>query len=186
LKHYIPVSQGPSLVVRVYVPPFEEFEDRTGSSFAVRATLRGLNPEKDNKSEPYWPGIFVNYKRPQNRRKNEAPAQWVVRASRPGGDFAVKQLTEPGWYTLGMSFTPDGMVHYFIRQGTEDLQSSDRVASVYPYNFQAVYFIDVFFDVFGSNDNQTWTTGWVIDDPAVYLAYPPRVQSAVRGQRKPR
>ena len=122
LRHYVPVSQGPSVVVRVYVPPFEEWEDRTGSSFAVRATLRGINPEKKDQTEPYWPGIFVNYKRPQNRRKNEAPAQWVVRASKPGGDFTVRPLTEPGWYTLGMSFTSDGMVHYFIRQGVEDLR----------------------------------------------------------------
>jgi hypothetical protein len=184
--HYIPVAQGPSVVVRVYVPPFEEWEARNGSSFAVRATLRGLDPEKEKQTEAYWPGIFVNYKRPENRRKNEAPASWVIRASNPGGDYAVKPLKEPGWYTLGMSFTGDGMVHYFIRQGVEDLTSSDRVASQFPYNFQALYFIDVFFDVFGSNNGQTWTTGWVIDDPAVYLAYPPRVQHAVRGQRKPR
>lgn len=185
--HYIPVGQHPSVVVRVYVPPFDEWEERSGSSFAVRATLRGINPKKKNETEPYWPGIFVNYKRPGERRKNETGASWVIRASNPGGDYQVKPLNEPGWYTLGMSFTGDGMVHYYIRQGVDDLESSDRVASQYPYNFQALYFIDVFFDIFGSNDNQNWTTGWVIDDPAVYLANPPapRMQSANR-QRKPR
>jgi len=182
--HYIPVSQGPSVVVRVYLAPFEEWEERTGSSFALRTTVRGVKPDK-SETEPYWPGLFVNYKRPADRHKNEPPAYWVVRASNPGGDYRVKPITESGWWTIGMSFTADGMVHYYLRPGVEDLTSSDRVASQYPYNFQTQYFIDVFFDIFGSNNGQTWTTGWIIDDPAVYLANPPRVPYTVRGQRKP-
>jgi hypothetical protein len=185
LGHYVPVSQGPSIVTRVYLAPFDEWEERTGSSFAMRATLRGSKPDK-NETEPYWPGIFVNYKRPADRRKNEAAASWVIRASNPGGDYQVAPIKEAGWWTLGMSFTGDGVVHYYIHQGVDDLTSSDRVASQHPYNFQALYFIDVFYDIFGSNDNQHWTTGWVIDDPAVYLANPPRVQHANRVQRKPR
>lgn len=175
IGRYIPVSQGPSVVTRVFVPPFEEWEERTGSSFGLRATVRGSKPDKKKETEPYWPGIFINYKRPENRRKNEAPAYWVIRASNPGGDYTVKPVTETGWYTLGMSFTGDGMIHYYIRQGVDDLTAADRVASQFPYNFQCLYFIDVFFDIFGSNDGQNWTTGWVIDDPAVYVAYPPRV-----------
>ena len=183
--HYISVSQGPSLVVRVYLAPFEEWEDRTGSTFAMRATVRGKKSDKDE-TEPYWPGIFINYKREAVRRKNEAPAYWVIRASNPGGDYQLAPIKEPGWWTLGMSFSPDGMIHYYIRQGVEDLTSSDRVASQYPYTFQCLYFIDVFFDIFGSNDGQTWTTGWIIDDPAVYLAYPPRMQHANQRGRVPR
>lgn len=184
IGRYIPVSQGPSVVVRVYVPPFDEFEDRTGSSFGLRATTRGKKPDKDE-TEPYWPGIFVNFKRPADRHKNEAPAYWVIRASNPGGDYRSLPIKESGWYTLGMSFTGDGMIHYYIREGVGDLTASNRVASQFPYNFQCLYFIDVFFDVFGSNDGQNWTTGWIIDDPAVYLAYPPRVPYTVVQARKP-
>jgi hypothetical protein len=178
IGRYIPVAQGPSVVVRVFVPPWEEFEERSGSSFSLRATVRGKKQDKDE-TEPYWPGIFVNYKRPAERHKNEAPAYWVIRASNPGGDYRSLPIKEGGWYTLGMSFTGDGMIHYYVRQGIDDLRASDRVASQFPYNFQCLYFIDVFFDIFGSNDGQNWTTGWVIDDPAVFLAYPPRVPYAL-------
>ena len=168
--------------------PFEEWEDcAPARSFgpAGARTTRGKKQDKDE-TEPYWPGIFVNFKRPADRFKNEAPAYWVIRASNPGGDYRSLPIKESGWYTLGMSFTGDGMIHYYIRQGVGDLTASTRVASQFPYIFQCLYVIDVFFDIFGSNDGQTWTTGWIIDDPAVYLAYPPRMQHANQRGRVPR
>ncbi len=97
-----------------------------------RATVRGSKPDKKNETEPYWPGIFVNYKRQAERRKNEAPATWVIRASNPGGDYVVRPIKETGWYTLGMSFSPDGMIHYYIRQGNRRSHIADRVASQHP------------------------------------------------------
>lgn len=166
IGRYIPVSYGPSVVVRVYLQPFEEWEARHGSSFAFRATCRGSKPDKRGETEPYWPGIFINYNR--QRGKNGAQASLVVRAANNGGDYQVLPITEPGWWTLGMSFSQDGMIHYYAHPGVDDLTSADKVASHRPYNFQTLYLIDCFFDVFGGNNGQTWTTGWVIDDPAVY------------------
>ncbi|MBI2827059.1 MAG: hypothetical protein HYX69_20495 [Planctomycetia bacterium] len=183
LGHYIPVSQGPSVVVRVFLPPFEEWEDRTGSSFAFRATVRGTKPDKDE-TEPYWPGIFINHKRDAQRRKNEPPAYFVIRAANSGGDYQKVPINETGWWTLGMSFSPDGQIHYYVHHGLEDLTASDRVASHYPYNFRCLYLIDSFFDVFGANDGQRWTTGWVIDDPSVYVAYPTRAPRAAQRPRR--
>ena len=139
--------------------------------------MRGKEKGKDE-TEPYWPGIFVNYKRPADRRKNEAPAFWVIRASNPGGDYQQTPIKESGWYTLGMSFTGDGMIHYYIHKGGEDLTAADRVASQFPVQLSMLVLHRRLLRLFGSNDGQNWTTGWVIDDPAVFLAYPPRALHA--------
>jgi len=166
IGRYIPVSYGPSAVVRVYLQPFEEWEARNGSSFAFRATVRGSKPGTKEETEPYWPGIFINNNR--NRGKNGAPASIVVRAANPGNDYQAMPIKEAGWWTLGMSFSPDGMIHYYAHPGTDDLTEADKIASHRPYNFQCLYLIDCFFDVFGANNGQTVTTEWIIDDPAVY------------------
>ena len=59
-----------------------------------------------------------------------------MRAETNGADFWGPEITEIGWYTIGMSFTPDLAVHYFIRK-LYDLTSADHVASRYPYGFRA-------------------------------------------------
>ncbi|MBL9124219.1 MAG: hypothetical protein JNG90_11345 [Planctomycetaceae bacterium] len=163
----IPVSRSPSVVVRVFVPPLEEWEAATGSSFGFRTTVRGLN-EKKKETEPYWPGMFFRLN--AGGRSRPPVAQLVIRASEPGGDYTKMTIKETGWWTLGMSFSPDGRVHYFARPGVDDLTSADRIASHYPYGFQCTQFINVFFDVFNSNDGRRWSTNWVIDDPTVYAS----------------
>jgi hypothetical protein len=184
IGRYIPVSYGPSVVVRVYLQPFEEWEPRMGSSFAFRATCRGTKPDSKKDTEPYWPGIFINYN--PRHGKNAAPASLVVRAQNSGSDYQVLPIKESGWWTLGMSFSPDGMIHYYAHAGVEDLTAADRVASHRPYNFRTLYLIDCFFDVFGANNGQTWTTGWIIDDPAVYTtSVMPAMQARGRGATRP-
>jgi len=79
----------------------------------------------------------------------------------------VEQL---GWWTLGMSVSPDGQVHYYARPGIEDLTAEDRIASSYPFGRRAVSFHTFFFNVCNGDDNQTWSTEWIIDDPKMYLA----------------
>jgi hypothetical protein len=170
LGRYIPVSQRPSVVVRVYVPPFEEWEPHNGSSFGLRTTARGVKPKED-KTEPYWPGMFFNYY-PAGRRGAADEAWLAVRARESGHDYKVMKVTETGWWTLGISYTPDGRVHYYARPGIEDLTADDLVASHYPYGFRAHYFINVFFDVFSQNDGRNGSTPWIIDDPTVYVADP--------------
>lgn len=167
---YIPVSQTPNFVVRVYLPPLEEWEHRTGSSFGLRATVRGAKPD-ENKTEPYWPGMFFNLYTANRRRKNDE-VYLVIRAGEPGSDYQSRKVTQMGWWTLGMSFSPDGKVHYYAKPGTEDLTDEDRLASHYPYGFRTRYLISVFFDVFSQNDGVRGSTPWIIDDPTVYVANP--------------
>jgi len=164
----IPVSSTPSTVVRVFVPPFEEFEQREGLSFGYRLSLRGIAPGKPGKdSEKFWPGMFIQY-HPRGTPRSPGPsANLILRASNRG-DMPGPEIT-PGWWTFGMSCTADGMVHYYAGEGVDDLTEDDYVASYFAHGYRAVRFSTFFFNVANRHDGQSWTTEWIIDDPALYV-----------------
>ena len=168
----IPVSWSPSVVVRVFFPPFEQWEQRTGPSFAFRASCQTHKTERkffgsQTSLEPYWPGFFVQFTKGQTKEKDSAA--FSLRAGPNGGDFMGPKITELGWWTLGMSFTPDGRVHYYAHPGVEDLTSKDYIASQYPYSYRCEQLETFFFNVV-SGDNGNWSTPWIVDDAELYLA----------------
>jgi hypothetical protein len=114
LGRTIPVAWQPSCTVRVCLPPFEEWENRTGPSFGMRADCIGRGP--DGKSEPYWPGMFFLFRSENKRNIKEDSAKLTVRAGARGNDIRSKDITEPGWWTLGMSFTADGHRRWWRRR----------------------------------------------------------------------
>jgi hypothetical protein len=93
-----------------------------------------------------------------------------VRGDSSGGDFKGPQITTTGWWTMGMSVTPDGMVHYYAKPGIENLTEKDYISSQYPYSFRCERFKTFFFDVCNGDDGKTWSTAWIVDDPTVYVA----------------
>lgn len=169
---YISVSREPSCVVRLYIPPFEKWENRTGTSFGLRAEVVGSKGWA-RKTEQYWPGFFIWFRSETDRRHNEDGAHFVLRAGPRGHDFKGPEIQTTGWWTLGMSFTSDGKVHYYASPGVDDLTQEDYIASQYPYGFRCQQFHTFFFNVANRDDGRTWSTGWVIDDPALYLVRPP-------------
>jgi hypothetical protein len=173
----IPVSRSPSVVARVYLPPFEEWEQRTGNSFGFRTSNFGRKPgggglfSSEPKSEEYWPGFFIHFfSSKTDRRYTEDHAMLLVRSNDRGQDLHGPKITEPGWWTLGMSFTPDGSVHFYAKAGIENLTPADRLASHYCYGFRCQRLDTYFFDVVSRDDGQTWSTKWIVDDPKVYVA----------------
>ncbi len=185
-----PVSWSPSAVVRVYLPPFEEWENRTGTSFGFRTSVYG--PRRyatrksrfgplENKAEPSWPGIFLVFKSGHNRADKKDSAHIIIRG-RENGDFRGPDITQTGWWTLGMSFTPDGRTHYYASPGVDALRAEDHIASHYPYNFRLQRLDGVFFDTFNMYDGRTPSTPWIIDDPTVY-ANPPNSRMATKPRR---
>jgi hypothetical protein len=183
LRGTIPVSQNPSCVVRVYMPPFEEWEDRSGSTFGFRLAVQTHAwkvPEESSgfffsrrtpkyTNEVYWPGMFVQFRSKTDARHEKDSAFFTIRGNRRGADFKGPEITETGWWTLGMSCTPDGQVHYYIRQGVEDLTEADHVTSQLPYSYRAEQFRTFFFNVCNRDDGSTWSTPWIINDPTLYL-----------------
>lgn len=185
LRSTIPVSQIPNAVVRVYVPPFEQWEDRNGPSFGIRVAVqthawkvpdeprnRGFfrrTPKKEYLNEVYWPGMFIQFRSKTDPRYDEDSAYLTVRGNQRGADMRGPEISEPGWWTFGMSCTADGQVHYYASPGVDELSAADHIASQYPYGYRAEQFRTLFFNVCNRDDGRTWSTPWIIDDPSIYV-----------------
>jgi hypothetical protein len=166
LGRSIPPSASPSCVVRVYVPPFEEWENRTGASFGFRLDTWGSKPGK-KKLEQYWPGIFINFRSATSRGVARDSAYMTIRGDARGRDIRGPEVT-PGWWTLGMSVSPDGRCHFYARAGIEDLTREDHLASYYCYGYQCKRLDLFFFNVVSFDNQRTWSTPWIIDDPTLF------------------
>lgn len=194
LGFMLPVTWTPSYTCRIYVPPFEQWEQRIGSSFGFRADCQTIinKPTKMGKIfrtggtsreiEQYWPGFFFQFNgknHPQHAGQNTATI--LIRSGERGEDIQGPIITKSGWWTLGMTFTPDGKVHYYGHEGVANLTSKDHLYSNYPYGYKALQSSTFFFNVVNQDDGKTWSTRWIIDDPKVYVAtrpYTPPAQTA--------
>jgi hypothetical protein len=176
----ISASRGPSAVVRVWLPPFDDWEPRTGNSFGMRAdcqthTMKKAEinlfskSSKSKQVEEYWPGIFIYFNSKSDGRNKQDSAHFLIRANRNGGDIRGPGIEQTGWWTLGMSITPDGMVHYYARPGVENLTAEDHITSQYPYGYRCEHFNTIFFNVANQDNGRSWSTEWIIDDPQLFL-----------------
>jgi hypothetical protein len=174
LGRSIPIAWQPSCTVRVYLPPFEEWERRTGAQFGMRTDWIGR--KQDGKTEEYWPGMFLLFRSKNTRGIEYDHAKLTLRAGPRGNDIRSLDITEPGWWTLGLSFTADGQVHYYASPGVDDLTQDDYLMSSFPYGMRAVQFNNFFFNVANWDNGRTWSTQWIIDDPQIFVM-PPDGQS---------
>ena len=172
----VPVSWTPNYTVRVYLPPFDQWENRTGASFGVRADARGRNP--DGEVEPYWPGMFILFRSKTSQQFDQDFAQISFRAQSNGRDHGGPKIYKPGWWTFGMSLTPDGQIHYYASEGIDDLTPEDHLYSSFAYGWKCQYFDNFFVNVANYEDGKNWSTPWVIDDPQVFVVPPEGQQLA--------
>lgn len=180
----VSVTKNPSVTVRVFLPPFEYWEKRTGASFGFRAELEGsswdivssprrglfsrMSRRSIRKEEPYWPGMFIQFNSKTDGVNKEDSATILIRSGERGEDIVGPRITQTGWWTLGMSFTEDGMVHFYGSPGVDPLTERDHLASTKPYGHQAEQLNTFFFNVVCQDDGRSWSTEWVIDDPSLY------------------
>lgn len=178
----IPVQRNPSAVVRVYLPPWEEWEQRTGSSFGFRLDLIGEMKKEEEKRtlfggkkkkivtkrDAYWPGFFIQFNSKNSPQFEYDHAVLLIRCDQYGKDVVGPRIHQPGWWTLGMSVTSNGSVHYFARAGIEDLRPQDHLYSSFPYSARAEQLHSVFFNIVNIDDGKTWSTKWIVDDPSIY------------------
>jgi hypothetical protein len=182
----VKVDQSPSMTTRVFLPPMEQWEKRNGPHFAFRAAVETTIQEtktkfifssKEEKDEIYWPGLFI-LRGTRNENGKVVPyAYFRVRADRNGGDFMGPEISQTGWWTLGLSFTPDGLTHYFARPGVEELTREDYIATAMPYGYRCEEVRSFFYNVVNGDNGRDWTTDWIIDDPKFYVAKPTRTAS---------
>lgn len=189
----IPVSEMPSSTIRVFLPPADQWENRTGPQFGFRISTSTLNTKSESKggffggsrtfteNEPYWPGLWIHFRSKGHKGAKEDSAFLTYRGDTRGRDIRCKEIPADqfGWWTMGLSVTPDGMVHYYAKPGVEDLTAADYITSQFPYGFSAQRLRTFFIDVCNHNDGRTWSTPFVIDDPALYLVNSSRVEGIV-------
>jgi hypothetical protein len=171
LGRSIPMAWQPSCTVRVYVPEWDKWENRNGPSFGMRGDCMGKEP--DGSMEAYWPGMFIlrnNHKTKEGEMVQAA--RLTIRGDKLGRDVRSLDIEEPGWWTLGMSFSEDGQIHYYAHKGVADLTAEDHLMSSYPYGERCTTFNNFFFNVANWDNGHTWSTPWVIDDPKVYVIPP--------------
>ena len=200
LGYMMPVSWSPSYVCRVYVPPFEKWERRHGSHFGFRADCtttidkptavgRFFKSMKTTKKlEQYWPGFFIQLNMKEKTGQKEDSAVLLIRGDHLGHEVPGPKITHEGWWTLGLSFTPDGRVHYYAHEGVENLTAKDHIYSGFPYGYHCEQTSTFFFNIVNQDDGRTWSTRWIVDDPKVYVAsgtYRPPVQPQVVQTPKP-
>ena len=188
------ISPGdiPNVVAHVYLPAADEWENRTGPHFGFRISASTVATERvskgffgsrsETKVEPYWPGIWVHFRSKGSRGAKEDSAFLTVRGNTRGQDVRYKEIPveQFGWWTLGMSVTPNGQVHYYAKQGVEKLTAEDYLTSQFPYSYSAQSFRTFFFDVCNKDDGRTWSTPFIVDDPKLYLVNASRVAANVK------
>jgi hypothetical protein len=184
LGRSIPISWEPSATVRVYLPPFDEWENRTGPQFGMRCDCTGRNP--DGSVEAYWPGMFLLFQSENDRSIKKDSAKISCRGDRLGHDIRKVDIDKAGWWTLGLSFTSDGQVHYYASEGIDDLTPEDHIMSSFPYSMHNMTFNNFFFNVANWEDGR-WSTKWIIDDPKIFVQPPEgqSVSSVYRIKKKP-
>ncbi len=183
MKRRIDVAEVPNVTTRVFFPPVSEWEKRSGPHFGFRLALETtamvetetgfLNMKrKKMDNEVYWPGLFVEFESKADSKKSDDFAYFRVRSNKNGGDFRGPQITTTGWWTLGMSVTPDGMVHYYASPGVDELTESDYITSQFPYDYRAERFRTFFYNVCSADNGKQWSTAFIVDDPKFYLLRP--------------
>lgn len=185
-------GEVPSVVARVYLPPIEQWEQRSGPHFGFRISAQTTTTESvargifggsrsETKSEPYWPGMWVHFRKKGERKNKENGAFLTIRGDQLGRDIRYKEIPveDFGWWTMGMSMTPDGQIHYYARKGVKDLTAADYITSQFPYSFTAERFRTFFFDVCNKDDGHSWSTPWVVDDPRLYVLKDSRISATV-------
>lgn len=187
-------SELPNCVARVYLPPVDQWEKRSGPQFGFRLGLMAKNQKSSGgvfsrhttEVEPYWPGMWIHFRSKTSRGVEEESALIKVRGNTLGRDFHVKDISQDqfGWWTLGMSVTADGMIHYYASPGVDPLTANDYLTSQYPYGFRALQFRTFFFDVCNRNDGTTWSTPFVVDDAELYVVKATRINSIVEQKKK--
>ena len=188
------VADSPSVVTRVYLPPFEQWEKRNGPTFGFRAgcythaiiTADDHPDEGRFGLEEYWPGMFICYEQANAKKKTENTAYIRVRGGRNGGEIRGPTIPadQLGWWTLGLSFSPDGMVHYFASPGVDDLTMDDHITSQFPYGYRTEWLKTFFYNVCTMDDGKTWSTPWVVDDPKIYFVKRPQMATSTPATKK--
>ena len=108
-----------------------------------------------------------------------------IRADNGGRDMPSLTFEPETWITMGISHTPDGAVHFFLRPGIDDLTKEDCVGSYWCYGYRAHTFQTFFFNVINMDDGRSVSTPWIVDDALSVCGHRADEQDSHGGRRQP-
>lgn len=167
LGRTITANERPSVVTRVYLPEFGDWEDRTGPTFALRASVTGHFSGSPDRQVNYWPGIIIDFRSETDAEYDRDFANLRLRTG-TGDFYADLDITTTGWWTFGMSFDEEGRIHYYAGEGTADLTTDDYLATTSPIELRFDEMDFFYFNVGTFDDTATWSTNWIIDDAFLF------------------
>ena len=177
-------SESPNCLARIYFPDADRWEKRNGPHFGFRIGC-STTAEQEREGlfafgtemgpEPYWPGIWVHFRHTRDRTGEAGTAFMTIRSDSRGRDIRIGEMEQFGWWTFGISVTPDGRVHYYASPGVDPLTPADHLTSQLPYGFRAERVTSFFFNFCNLNDGRSWSTPIVLDDPEMYLVNATRI-----------
>ncbi len=177
---YLPAGRTPSVVTRVYLPEFDQWEERNGSHFGFRIDCQTMiekpvagrffrRSSMGKQMEPYWPGMFLQFNRKEDLRAEKDTVTILIRSGSRGEDIPGPTITRGNvWLTLGITVTPDGSIHYYAREGVGKLTPKDHMYSGKPYGYTALQMNTFFFNIVNQDDGRTWSTRFIVDDTDVF------------------
>jgi hypothetical protein len=115
-------ADQPVFIVRVWLPPFDQWTK--GCSFGFRATARsealkaceGYVPAPD-----YYPSIWLKYlpSTSDAAGRVDPHPQFFFRVGTVQVDVNGWPIKQPGWWTLALAFDKKGVGHYYARPGVQ-------------------------------------------------------------------
>ncbi|CAB5496393.1 hypothetical protein THERMOT_510 [Bathymodiolus thermophilus thioautotrophic gill symbiont] len=102
-------SDTPAVLMHIYTEGISLMDSLQYTSLRMPTVSKFWNGTKAR-----WPGIWI-YQNPRNLKytislRRPAPSSMDVSFDFPG----VKKIQESTWWTLGLSITPNGNIHYFL------------------------------------------------------------------------
>ena len=148
--------------------PFEPEEGekpKRRGLFGMFGRRRSYNPNR-RVWDTFYPSFFISFNSKADGHEKDS-AEFIIRGSDANVDYTAMEIKQTGWWTLGISFTPDGRAHYYASPGVDDLTKSDHIASHFSQGVRAEYFNSFYFNVC-NQDRGDWSTEWIVDNPTVY------------------
>ena len=153
LGRSIPMAWQPSCTVRVYLPRMGTV-GKAQRSVVRHASRLQRHAIRTAPSKTTGRACSSCSTRRRTKKATRTAAKLTIRGDRLGRDVRSLDIKEPGWWTLGMSFTADGQVHYYGHEGVDDLTADDFLMSSFPYSMKCITFNNFFFNVANWDNGQ--------------------------------
>jgi len=114
----------PVFIVRVWLPPFDEWGDTYYFGFRLEASSDNNGDYYPSiwlkKEDNYNPYIAVSIRTPQAVAMTKYYKKNLC-------DIPIKGINQDGWWTLAIAFDKSGVGYYYARSGSSDLREEDKI-----------------------------------------------------------